>query len=403
MTSPARHVAVFCIPAAGHVNPTLPIVSELVGRGIRVSYATSAEYAPRVAAAGAAPVVCASSLPSAERGERYPLDDAVAMSDAFLREAVSALPDQTAAFEADRPDLILYDYASFGAQILARRWGVPSVRTSPTHVSGPDYADELDLVNMLLEEDPAWNAHRRAFREFLDDGGVDLDIDEVIYRGRADQYLVTIPREIQKDADRLDDRYTFVGPCIDERAHDGRWERGADDRPVLLISMGSVWVVDPGFYRACVRAFGDSRWRVVLSVGSGVDTSAFGELPANFEAHGFVPQLSVLEQAAAFVTHAGMGSTLEGLYNGVPMVAVPQSYDQFDNAAALVRLGVGVGIAPGEVTPERLRAAVDGLTGDPAVAGRLAVLRTAVREAGGARAAADLIEKCLQGAGSAAR
>src|SRR5689334_22952282 len=143
MTPPPSHIAVFSIPASGHVNPTLPIVSELVARGHRVSYATCAEYAPRVAAAGATPVVCASVLPSAQRGETYPLGDPVAMSDLFLQEAVASLPEQTAAFGADRPDLLLFDYASFNAQILARRWGIPSVRTSPTHVFGPDAEDEM--------------------------------------------------------------------------------------------------------------------------------------------------------------------------------------------------------------------------------------------------------------------
>jgi MGT family glycosyltransferase len=395
--STASHIAVFCIPASGHVHPTLPIVSELVGRGHRVSYATTADFAPRVAGTGATPVVCASALPSMTRGESYPHDDAVAMYDLFLQEAVTSLPDQSAAFEADRPDVILYDYASFNAQILVRRWGIPSVRTSPTHVSGPDFADELDLVNFALEQNPAWEAHRRAFRQFLDAGGIDLGIDEAIYRGRADRYLATIPREIQRDAGRLDDRYTFVGPCIDERPHDGRWERPADGRPVLLVSMGSVRAVETGFYELCQRAFGGSRWRVVLVAGAAADLSAFGELPDGFEVHRSVPQLSVLAQSACFVTHAGMGSVLEGLYYGVPMVALPQGFDGFDNAAALDRLGVGVTLGFDDLTAPRLRAAVDGLADDPAVAGRLAALRTAMREAGGARAAADVVEQCLDG------
>jgi len=42
-----------------------------------------------------------------------------------------------------------------------------------------------------------------------------------------------------------------------------------------------------------------------------------------------------------------------------------------------------------------LREAVEGLAADPAVAERLAALGTAMRAAGGARAAADVIEKCL--------
>lgn len=396
MTSPARHIAFFCIPSSGHFNPTVPMVSELVRRGHRVSYATTAEFAPKVAAAGATPVVCPSVLPSIQRGVPWPIGDTAAMSDLYLQEAILSLPDQTAAFEADRPDLIVYDCLSFNAQVLARRWGIPSVRTLPTHEFGPDIWDEMDLLNLMLEEDPAWHTYRRAFREFLDVAGIDLGIDEFIYRGRADRYLVTIPREIQKDADRIDDCFTFVGHCIDERRDDGHWERPADDRPVLLVSMGSALRVDPDFYRLCVEAFGGSRWHVVLVMGGEADPDALGALPPNFELHAFVPQLTVLSQASAFVTHGGMGGTLEGLYHGVPMVVLPQVFDAFGNAALLERLGVAVSFAADDLTARQLRDAVESLAADPEVAERLTELRTAMRAAGGASAAADVIEECLR-------
>ena len=42
------HFAFICLPAAGHVNPTLPVVAELVRRGHRVTYATSERYAKAV-------------------------------------------------------------------------------------------------------------------------------------------------------------------------------------------------------------------------------------------------------------------------------------------------------------------------------------------------------------------
>ena len=117
-------------------------------------------------------------------------------------------------------------------------------------------------------------AYRRAFREYLDAAGIGLGIDEFIFRGHADRYLVTIPREIQRDADRIDDCFTFVGYCFDERRKDEHWEGPTDGRPVLMVSMGSVWKVDAGLFRLCAEAFGGSRWQVVLVVGGEVDLSA---------------------------------------------------------------------------------------------------------------------------------
>jgi hypothetical protein len=67
-------------------------------------------------------------------------------------------------------------------------------------------------------------------------------------------------------------------------------------------------------------------------VGPLVDPDELGSVPANTSARRWVPQLAVLGHASAFVTHAGMGGCSEGLWHGVPMVAVPQAVDQFDNA-----------------------------------------------------------------------
>ncbi|MFI5732968.1 hypothetical protein ACIA49_22815 [Kribbella sp. NPDC051587] len=48
-----KHIAFLTIPAAGHLNPTLPLVAELVRRGHRVTYATGPSYRSAVKAAGA--------------------------------------------------------------------------------------------------------------------------------------------------------------------------------------------------------------------------------------------------------------------------------------------------------------------------------------------------------------
>lgn len=49
------HIAMVAPPAHGHVNPSLPVVAELVARGHRVSYAVPAPFADTVAGVGATP------------------------------------------------------------------------------------------------------------------------------------------------------------------------------------------------------------------------------------------------------------------------------------------------------------------------------------------------------------
>jgi MGT family glycosyltransferase len=105
----------------------------------------------------------------------------------------------------------------------------------------------------------------------------------------------------------------------------------------------------------------------------------------------------VLRHAAAFVSHAGMGSTMEALYYGVPLVCVPQMVEQEANAARVAELGLGVRLDPESLTADDLRAAVDAVTGDAAIRAALDRMRDAVRKAGGAVAAADAIEAHLAG------
>ncbi|CAM2912805.1 MGT family glycosyltransferase [Streptomyces sp. HPH0547] len=106
-----------------------------------------------------------------------------------------------------------------------------------------------------------------------------------------------------------------------------------------------------------------------------------------------MPQLAILEQADAFVTHAGMGGSAEGLLTGTPMIAVPQGAEQFDNADRLVELGVARRVDTEEATPQLLREALFALADDPEVARRAAELSERSRAEGGTRRAVQLIEE----------
>ena len=101
-----------------------------------------------------------------------------------------------------------------------------------------------------------------------------------------------------------------------------------------------------------------------------------GAVPANIDVRAWFPQPAVLRHAAAFVSHAGMGSTMEALYYGVPLVCVPQMVEQEVNAARVAELGLGVRLDPESLTADDLRAAVDAVTGDDAMRAALDRMRT---------------------------
>ncbi|GAA1181052.1 macrolide family glycosyltransferase [Kitasatospora gansuensis] len=392
MTRRPAHIAMVSIPAHGHVNPSLEVIRELVARGHRVSYANDPAFAGPIEGTGATLVPYRTTLPLTGEDADWP-EDPVKVQEYFLRDAEAMLPVLRDAFDRDRPDLFLYDIAGCPARVLAENWDVPILQLSPTFVAWDGYEDDFSELYDAIRTDG--HEYTAGFTRWLAENGI-TGIDPLDFLGKPTRSLALIPRALQPNADRVDpERYTFVGPCLGDRSEQGSWARPADAERVLLISLGSAYTDQPDFYRACLRAFGDlPGWHVVLQIGKQVRAADLGPVPANVEVHSWVPQLAVLEQADAFVTHAGMGGATEGLYCGVPMIAVPQGADQFANADRLVGLGVGRRLDT-DAPSDALRAALLDLTADPAVAERLAAIRHELRTMGGTAHTADLIEAAL--------
>ncbi|MFD4698836.1 macrolide-inactivating glycosyltransferase [Streptomyces niveus] len=396
MTSPQRaHIAMFSIAAHGHVNPSLEVIRELVARGHRVSYAIPASFAEKVAATGAEPVIYTSTIPTDDDPDAWGTE-LIDNLEPFLADGMQSLPHLAEAFEGDRPDLVISDITSYPAPILAHRWGVPYLQLSPNMVAWDGYEEEIGAAQTAeLEGSERGRAHRARFQAWLDENGMDLPLDRFVVR--PERSVVLIPKALQLFADRVDESvFTFVGACQGERADQGDWERPAHAEKVLLVSLGSANTKQPGFYRACVEAFGDlPGWHVVLQIGKFVDPSELGEVSGNIEVHPWVPQLAILKKADAFITHAGAGGSQEGLATGTPMLAIPLAVDQFGNADTLVQLGVARRLPMEDVTAEALREAVTALVADPEVARRGEEIKQDMAKEGGTHQAADIIESAL--------
>ncbi|MEU6042558.1 macrolide-inactivating glycosyltransferase [Streptomyces fimicarius] len=391
--SPRAHIAMFSIAAHGHVNPSLDVIRELVDRGHRVSYAIPASFAEKVAATGAEPVIWTSTLPTDEDPEAWGTE-LIDNIEPFLNDAIQALPQLAEAFAGDEPDLVLHDITSYPARVLAHRWGVPAVSLWPNLVPWEGYEKEVgEPMTAELKQTERGKAYYARFADWLTENGLGhVSSDDFVARPRRG--LVLIPEALQPNADRVNRAmYTFVGACQGDRADQGEWVRPAGAEKVLLVSLGSSFTKQPAFYRACVEAFRDlPGWHVVLQIGAHVDPAELGDVPDRVEVRSWVPQLAVLKQADAFITHAGAGGSQEGLVTGTPMVAVPQAVDQFGNADMLQSLGVARHLPMEEADAASLRAAVLALVDDPEVSARCERLSEQTAREGGTPRAADLIE-----------
>jgi len=87
----------------------------------------------------------------------------------------------------------------------------------------------------------------------------------------------------------------------------------------------------------------------------------------------FAPLRELLPLCAALVHHGGIGTTARALAAGTPQLIVPQAYDQFDNARRIERLGAGEQLKRGRRTAPCIATALARLTA-PAVQARCRAL-----------------------------
>ncbi|MDI5963743.1 macrolide family glycosyltransferase [Streptantibioticus silvisoli] len=383
----ALHFAVFVFPDFGHVNPVLQTARELMARGDRVTFVIDRRFAPLVEGTGARAVVYDS-----ERGDFYraavPSPDQLAADGyALLMETMDKVyPLAMAAFQEDPPDVVLYDFESvIAARMTAYRLGAVSVQFFPSHAANDSFSLRAQMWDA---ENPVMVKGAHAVVDFVRTNGVaDADLGRFANEW-DDRNLVFLPKLFQMQGDIFDDSYAFTGPTVTEYAGPA-WTPARDSERLALVSLGTESVARPGFLQDCADAFDSERWHVVMTTGRGVDPARLGPVPEHVEIHAWLPHPAVLPRADVLVCHGGMGSVMEALYYATPVVTLPQAHELAISARRLEELRVGRTVLPDRFTPDTLADAVDALTTDPDLAGRLAEVRTAVREAGGAAGAAD--------------
>ncbi|MET7641829.1 macrolide family glycosyltransferase [Streptomyces sp. NPDC005438] len=398
----AYHVAFMPFPAFGHINTTLPIVAELVRRGHRVTFATNGRFEPLVAPTGARILRYESWLASRKLPDQVDADYMAHEPVRSIDEAIATVPIYEEGFADDIPDVLLYDVSTFAAgRVLARKWNRPAIELFATFASNEHYSLTQEIGNLYKGEiDP----HHPALVDFfvkqgtlLKENGLEGVTLEEFNAPAEESNLVFLPRSFQPAQETFDDRFAFVGASVGNRVAEPEWDEPEPGRPVALVSLGSFdFDHQGGFVRTCLEAFADSDWHVVVAAGESVRREELGPVPDNVRLMDWVPQLSVLERADVFVSHAGMNSVIESLYFGTPVVAVPHMPEQRLVAARLVELGLGTHLPGTDVSAERLRSEVDRLAGDEETLRRVHALRDELREGGGPARAADYIESRIR-------
>jgi len=165
--------------------------------------------------------------------------------------------------------------------------------------------------------------------------------------------------------------------------------------PPVYVGFGSMTARDPGelaglvadaLRRAGRRGIVQAGWAELSAPDFGDDVLAIGEAP-----HGWL-----FPRVAAVVHHGGAGTTGAGLRAGRPSVLVPFFADQPFWGWRVAALGVGPEPLPrGELTAERLAAAIRAATEDGGIRRRAEALGQAISAEDGVAAAVGAVEDHL--------
>jgi MGT family glycosyltransferase len=301
------------------------------------------------------------------------------------------------------PDVIVEDNVlTFPAILASGRPWVRVVSCNPAEIKDPNIAPVFS--GYPADDRAQWDAYRAeyeaahaelhaAFSAFcVERGAPALPAGEFMHESDwLNLYLypdaVDYPRERP-----LGETWHNLQTSV--RATDDAWAVPSEleDKPgkLVYLSLGSLGSGDVELFQRLIDSMAGSGHRVIVSKGPQHEQIRLHDNMAGAE---FLPQTSVLPHVDLVITHGGNNTVTESLYFGKPMVLLPLFWDQYDNAQRIDETGFGRRLDTYGHTPEQLRAAVDELLADDALAARLAQVSRALQAAPGTVRAADLIEQ----------
>ena len=152
------------------------------------------------------------------------------------------------------------------------------------------------------------------------------------------------PKEFDLPGIPWPSQFHYAGPFFDRTGREAipfPWEK-LDGRPLIYALPGTLVNGMTSIYQTILAAAGRMpETQVVLAKGNNLELNDLGPIPPNVIVVDKAPQLELLERSVLCITHAGLNTALESLAQGVPMVAIPISYDQPGVATRIAYHGVG--------------------------------------------------------------
>jgi hypothetical protein len=131
----------------------------------------------------------------------------------------------------DRPEGVCYDATNWPARVVAKKLGIPAVRTVPNLAANDTYSQvDEQLTAGLGADHPEMAALTEDIAAFAARYDVDLDFAATMDVTEA-LNLVFVLREFQPAGESFDARFWFLGPTRSCRCCSSRWARSSPITP----------------------------------------------------------------------------------------------------------------------------------------------------------------------------
>jgi MGT family glycosyltransferase len=374
----------------GNVPLQLGLARGLVERGHDVRVLTEDCLAADVAAAGARFEPLLEAPNRASRTEdlvgdsqaRTPLGAfARARDRVVMGPAAAYARDTRAALERESVDALACDYMLFGPPIAAERAGVPTALLVHNVYIVPERGKPAPGPGFLPSQSPLGRARDRTVSRMLlalfsrglpavnrarAEQGLEPLRRVLEHFDRVERVLVLTSESFDFHGDSHPAHLRYVGSSLADPSWVDDWHppwEQDDSRPLVIVSLSSTYMAQERVLARAVQGLSRLDVRVLVTTGPAIDPAS---LPAgaNTTVVRSAPHAQLFGQAAAVVTHAGMGTVTRALAAGVPLVCVPMGRDQLDVAARVVHPGAGLRLRPG-AKPGAIGAAVERVIREP--------------------------------------
>ncbi|WP_270566772.1 macrolide family glycosyltransferase [Clostridium beijerinckii] len=388
------------IPAHGHINPTLGLVNELVKQGEEITYFCSEDFKEKIEKTGAKfksyrvelSLFKRKHKTSSDMGPDKLLDyinETLKSSDRIIKDILNQI-------EGKKFDYIMYTAMFPFGNIIAQILKIPSVSSFAVFATPKELRSQhKELINEnLIKNHPVIETYKKVSRQLKEEFNVEMSHNIFdLFFNKGDINIAYTSKYFVAHPEYYDESFKFIGPPIYDRKEnlDFPFEK-LEGKKVVYISLGTVFNnTDSNLYDTFFKTFGNTD-EVVVMTAYNIDLSKF-DIPNNFIVRNYVPQSEVLKYTDVAITHAGMNSTSDLLYNNVPFVAIPIGADQPYMAKRAEELGATISLDKDNINPEILRKSVEKVLTDPSYLENMRKISDSFKESGGYKKAVEEIFK----------